>query len=405
MFEKYQWNQSKTTPQGNIYHYYPADEEEFKNEVAKSGGLIICVYKNSELIHSHQTKSSEREWKTPVFSYLKSMKINSQYFDFYFQNCEFYAVPKNYRYIFDSKIETITFTQEEKELFAKALKELIFEVDECVARDKRTKQDKISHAGTSSKQIKEYLSFLKNYGIDYQVGIGNSWGFLNQDSWIIFAPRKILGENLVNGSTLAPTRGVYAYFSYFGYLQNERGYGLYFGFPNGDKNQEHGDPNKSQCVAVRKMQDENALQTYNFTYESLDLEKITQDFESMINYFNQFPLSDFVAENMKIDTQETKQGFWLYKAGNNGDKWEEMYAKGLIGIGWRELGDLREYPNKEEIEKALNRLYPTDTTNRMNDRKSNWDFCNEVQIGDIVIVGNGRSKFMGYGEVKGGIFL
>ena len=94
-----------------------------------------------------------------------------------------------------------TLTQEEKTLFSQALQELIFEVDECVKRDKRTKQDKISHAGTTSKQIKEYLSFLKKYGIAYQVGIGNSWGFLNPDSWIIFAPEKILGNQFINGKT------------------------------------------------------------------------------------------------------------------------------------------------------------------------------------------------------------
>lgn len=212
--------------------------------------------------------------------------------------------------MFDSKIKNITLAQEEKALFSQALQELVLEVNECVKRDKRTKQNKISHAGTTSKNIKNYLSFLKSYGIDYQVGIGNSGGFLNSNSWIIFAPEKILDENLINGKTLTPTRGVYIYFSYFGYLQDEKGYALYFGFPNGEKNQEHGDPNKSQCIAVRKMQEENALQTYDFTYEYLDFEKIINDFEKMMNYFMQFPSPDFVLENYQssqIDFNDKKK--------------------------------------------------------------------------------------------------
>lgn len=406
MFENYQWNQSKITPRGNIYHFYPTDDAEFKREVAENGGLVINVYKNSELIHSHETSSSSVEWKIPVFSYLRNMRTNSNYFDYYFQDCEFYAVPKNYGYILDSQTKKISFTQEERELFSQALQELIFEVDECVKRDKRTKQDKISHAGTTSKNIKEYLSFLKKYGIDYQVGIGNSGGFLNPDSWIIFAPSKILNEKLVNGKILAPTRGVYVYFSYFGYLQGEKGYGLYFGFPNGEKNQRHGDPNKSQCVAVRKMQKDNALQTYDLTYTHLDFEKIINDFEGMMNYFMQFPSFEFTSENsIDKDNQSSKdRKFWLYKAGDNGDKWEDMYAKGLMGLGWKELGDLRKYSKKEEIEAKLNLFYPKDTQNRKHDKNANWDFCNEIQIGDIVIVGKGKTEFLGYGEVEGDYF-
>lgn len=103
------------------------------------------------------------------------------------------------------------------------------------------------------------------------------------------------------------------------------------------------------------------------------------------------------------NTSQNKK-FWLYKAGDNGDKWEDMYAKGLMGIGWKNLGDLSKYSNKKEIETQLNILYPRHTTDRVNDRKSNWDFCNEIEIGDIIIVGNGGTKFLGYGEVESDYF-
>lgn len=364
MFENYQWNQSKITPRGNIYHFYPTDEAEFKREVAENGGLVINVYKNSELIHSHETSSSSVEWKIPVFSYLRNMRTNSNYFDYYFQDCEFYAVPKNYGYILDSQTKKISFTQEERELFSQALQELIFEVDECVKRDKRTKQGKISHAGTTSQNIKEHLSFLKKYGIDYQVGIGNSWGFLNPDSWIIFAPEKILGDCFVNGKTLAPTRGVYVYFSYFGYLQGEKEYGLYFGFPNGEKNQRHGDPNKSQCVAVRKMQEDDALQTYDFTYTHLDFEKIINDFEGMMNYFIQFSSFEFTSQqgssmphNEAISVKQIPLNQILYGSPGTGKTYSTIdKALEILGVNTKAMSReerkkiFEDYKQKGQIE-------------------------------------------------------
>ena len=208
-----------------------------------------------------------------------------------------------------AQTEKISLTQEERELFSKALQELISQVDECVKRGKKTEQDKISSKGTTSQNIKKHLPFLKNYGIDYQVGrFGDRWGSLNSDSCIIFAPSKILNEKLVNGKTLKPTNGVYIYFYYSGYLRDKRGkkgYGLHFGFPKRD-------PNNSQCVAVRKMQEDDALQTYKFTYTRLDFEKIINDFEAMMNYFMQFSPTEFTPENL-LDKDNQK----MNQANNN----------------------------------------------------------------------------------------
>lgn len=207
-----------------------------------------------------------------------------------------------------AQTEKISLTQEERELFSQALQELISQVDECVKRGKITKKGKISCKGTTSQKIKKYLSFLKEYEIDYQVGIGTSGGFLDDDSCIIFAPIKILNEKLVNGKPLTRTKGVYIYFYYSGYLRGKRGkkgYGLHFGFPKRD-------PNNSQCVAVRKMQEDDALQTYKFTYTRLDFEKIINDFEAMMNYFMQFSRIEFTSENL-LDKDNQK----MNQANNN----------------------------------------------------------------------------------------
>lgn len=95
MFDLYQWASSKVTPRGNTYYRYPKDEDEFKRKVAESGGMVVEVYQNGELIHSHETRSKGEKWKSPVFFYLKTMSINSKKFDYFFSNCEFCAVPKS----------------------------------------------------------------------------------------------------------------------------------------------------------------------------------------------------------------------------------------------------------------------------------------------------------------------
>lgn len=40
MFENYEWKQSKIAPYGNIFHFYPNNDDSFKKEVAENGGLI-----------------------------------------------------------------------------------------------------------------------------------------------------------------------------------------------------------------------------------------------------------------------------------------------------------------------------------------------------------------------------
>ncbi|MBZ7946789.1 hypothetical protein H2264_05245 [Campylobacter sp. RM10541] len=107
----------------------------------------------------------------------------------------------------------IEFSNEDKEEFIKAIDELIKQVDDCILRNKRTKQGKISIEGSSSQNIKQYLEFIdKKYNYSFKIAIGNSGGFLNSDSWIMFARNDLLKEGLINGKKITPTkRGLYIY--------------------------------------------------------------------------------------------------------------------------------------------------------------------------------------------------
>lgn len=112
------------------------------------------------------------------------------------------------------------------------------------------------------------------------------------------------------------------------------------------------------------------------------------------------PLWEMINVTDEYDDNECNdRQFWLYKPGENGEKWEAMFRNGLMGLGWKDLGDLRNYNSKEEIENELNKKYPSYSQNRINDRMSNWNFCNSINIGDMIIACCSKTKILGFGEV------
>ena len=55
---------------------------------------------------------------------------------------------------------------------------------------------------------------------------------------------------------------------------------------------------------------------------------------------------------------------WLVRAGQGGYLIEEFVARGLIAIGWHELGDLSTVTSQEEIRERYNRAYPDERPGR-----------------------------------------
>ncbi|MBO4555365.1 MAG: AAA family ATPase [Elusimicrobiales bacterium] len=91
--------------------------------------------------------------------------------------------------------------------------------------------------------------------------------------------------------------------------------------------------------------------------------------------------------------------YWLYRPAEQGRLWGEFSAKSIIGIGMEGLGDLKQYKTKQEINDKLNEIgdYPGQPTN---DALCNWQFANEMNIGDIVFVAiNNQLKLYGRGIV------
>ena len=104
-----------------------------------------------------------------------------------------------------------------------------------------------------------------------------------------------------------------------------------------------------------------------------------------------------------ITVQNEKVKYWLYAPGANADMWEEFYSLGIMGLGWDELGNLEQYPDKVSLVKKLQEINNTSSTYK-NDANANYEFKDLISIGDIIFVKKGRSELLGYGIVTSDYF-
>ncbi len=113
------------------------------------------------------------------------------------------------------------------------------------------------------------------------------------------------------------------------------------------------------------------------------------------NFISGFILNTF-EDNISMQPK-----YWTYFAGEKSSKWNEFYEDGIMAIGWDYLGDLAQYSTQDEIS---NRIKQEENRNNepMNDSKANWEFANDLQIGDIVYVKKGLDALIGRGIVKSG---
>ncbi len=100
-----------------------------------------------------------------------------------------------------------------------------------------------------------------------------------------------------------------------------------------------------------------------------------------------------------IDTNYLGTKYWILSPNPGENKWNEFLEKNIIIIGWGEMGDLTEYDNKQEIADKLLELYGGNTS-KMNDSKCLYQFAYEMNIGDIVLIKNGKYNLYGYGKIK-----
>jgi hypothetical protein len=94
-----------------------------------------------------------------------------------------------------------------------------------------------------------------------------------------------------------------------------------------------------------------------------------------------------------------KKRYWMYAPGSGSKMWEEFYSKGIMAIGWSELGDLSQYESKEDIKTKMKALYGEEFSYK-NDGHATWQFANEIKPGDIVYAKRGITKIIGRGIIE-----
>ncbi|MDE0103799.1 MAG: AAA family ATPase [Bryobacterales bacterium] len=88
---------------------------------------------------------------------------------------------------------------------------------------------------------------------------------------------------------------------------------------------------------------------------------------------------------------------WAVAAGAGARHWDEFREKGIIAIGWDDLGDLREFDNRWEIHERLREVL--DKPNPLNDSLACFQFAHEMQPGDHVLVKQGFRLLLGHGVI------
>jgi len=89
--------------------------------------------------------------------------------------------------------------------------------------------------------------------------------------------------------------------------------------------------------------------------------------------------------------------FWQISPGRKErGLWPEFSENNIIAIGWDDLGDLRNYPSMDELEKEIRRRWDEG----LNSARSCWYFSRGIKKNDVVVAKHGASKeIYGIGKV------
>ena len=156
---------------------------------------------------------------------------------------------------------------------------------------------------------------------------------------------------------------------------------------------------------------EREITTYQ-NYLSLcdDITEYIKEDKNLLNIIQDYLNDDcYLDDDNHILTQDivhysgrifTPKKYWILSPNPEGiDAWNEFKNNNIIRIGWGLLGDLSDLNSKQDISDVLNKYYPAEGS-RKNDIHAIYQFVNEINIGDIIIIKNGKYRLFGYGVVK-----
>ena len=90
--------------------------------------------------------------------------------------------------------------------------------------------------------------------------------------------------------------------------------------------------------------------------------------------------------------------YWIYSPGDGASKWKEFYSRGVMGLGWKSIGDYSQYSSKEEMKTAMKSTIDPNKS-YMNSAHATWQFLKDMKLGDIVFAKKGKHSIIARGIV------
>lgn len=133
--------------------------------------------------------------------------------------------------------------------------------------------------------------------------------------------------------------------------------------------------------------------------EEIDPDAVQKDLDELLVVYDKQDSSIVLAEEPRESYGVSKKKYWIIAPGEGANKWDEFYKDGVIGIGWKGIGDLKQFGTREDIRNALIVAYPEGSKSQKNNSLALWEFMKEMAVGDIIIPKRGASEYLGYGIV------
>jgi len=103
-----------------------------------------------------------------------------------------------------------------------------------------------------------------------------------------------------------------------------------------------------------------------------------------------------IYNRVKLDVVETEnKGYWIYAPGEQAKDWNNQFENGFMSIDYDYPDDLKEIKTKEELDDLVDEY----DLGSYNTSMALWQFSNEINIGDVIISKQGRTKCVGFGIV------
>ncbi len=109
---------------------------------------------------------------------------------------------------------------------------------------------------------------------------------------------------------------------------------------------------------------------------------------------------DYAKQLYKKYNLNDKVRYWVAAPGPGASEWPEFLKSGVYALGWNEVGDLRDFEDKADLQNDLVAANDKSKSDRKNDALALWNISKVMKPGDVIFVKRGLHEYVGYGVVK-----